>query len=180
MSTSVIGLVVAIIGLITLILKWAYNPKRILEAKIDALDEKWQSLQSQINAPLAKHDIDTLTRLNAELLEVLRQRTEAKAKLEALGVKTVVKIMAGLFFVLTLSGCFYRTVYWQESDKVICDNAGKGICANTTYDCCVMGKGNYKSLVSLNPTVKEIKVQDNTKESDLNGMQGQKETDEKG
>jgi hypothetical protein len=165
MSAGVIGLIVAIIGFITLILKWAYNPKRILEAKIDSLTSKWQSLQGQINAPLAAHDTNTLTRLNNELLEVLRQRKEAMDKLAALNGGTVVKIMALFLIVCGLSGC-YRTMYFNESDKVLCDNAGKGVCANTSYDCCIMGNGNFKSLSALNPTIKIIKVQDNTKAGD--------------
>lgn len=164
MSASVIGLIVTIIGFVTMLLKWAYNPKRILEVKIADCDKRWKDFQTEINAPLAKHDTDTLTRLNGELLEVLRQRKEAVDKLAQINGATVVKVFALFLLACGLSGC-YKNVYFNESDKVICDNAGEGVCASTTYDCCVMGMGNFKSVTALNPTIKIIEVKDNTKES---------------
>jgi hypothetical protein len=164
-TVAVCSVLAVLVPAIWGILQWWKNPKRMLEAKIYSLNAKWKDLQGQINAPLAKHDTNTLTRLNNELLEVLRQRKEAIDKLAALNGGTVIKVMALAFIVVGLTGC-YKTMYFNESDKVICDSAGKGVCANMGYDCCIMGNGNFKSLSALNPTIKIIKVQDNTKDSD--------------
>lgn len=161
MSVAVWTAIGGIITLLGVILKWWKNPKRILEAKIDALERDWAALQFQIDEPLAKHDTDKLTRLNHELLCVSSKLKTAKDELARLNGTTVIKIMA-IFFVIGLCGCVAKTVYFNDSEKVICDFAGQGVCSGTNYDCCLLSAGDWKSSVSNNPTVKIIKVQDNT------------------
>jgi hypothetical protein len=156
MNASIISLLVAAAGLITIILKWWFNPRRGLKAQYDKLSREWDDLQDDIGPAMQTHDNEKLTRIQHRVEEILKERKSIKKQLEALGV--VVSCLLLVFF----TGCGQRNFYFTESDRVICDKARIGVCQNINYDCCAMGLGNYKSLISNNPTIKEIKVEDHT------------------
>ena len=60
---------------------------------------------------------------------------------------------------LTLTACSHVvTRYFNDSDRVIAGSAGKGPCSVVGYDCVVMSKGTFRTLTTVNPTVKVIYV----------------------
>jgi len=64
-----------------------------------------------------------------------------------------------LALLLTLVGCSHVvTRYFNDSDRVVAGNAGVGPCASVGYDCVVMSKGTFRTLTSVNQTVKVIYV----------------------
>ncbi len=154
MNTGLIGLIVAVIGFVTMILKWWFNPRRKLTVEYDRLTEEWDNLQDDLGPALLTHDNDKLVRIKQRVEEILKERKKIAGRLKALGVSITISLM------VFLTGCATKNVYFNESEKIICDKAATGACVNFTYDCCVMGYGDCKSLLSVNPTIKEIKVLD--------------------
>ena len=69
-----------------------------------------------------------------------------------------------LFALILLSGCAHAKPYFfNDSDKVITDDAGKGVCAQNGYPCVNISQGLYRTITTVNPTVKIIyvKIQEN-------------------
>ena len=65
--------------------------------------------------------------------------------------------LLSLASLLTLTACSHVvTRYFNDSDRVIAGTAGKGPCAVVGYDCVVMSKGTFRTLTTVNPTVKVI------------------------
>ena len=64
--------------------------------------------------------------------------------------------------ILLLSSCKSVPHYYNSDDKILVDKAGKGVCANFSYDCVVVSQGTFRNLTTLNPTIKTITVTDCT------------------
>jgi hypothetical protein len=63
-------------------------------------------------------------------------------------------------FAFTQIGCATtKPTFFNESEKIYADDAGQGVCANVTFDCVVMGQGNFRTITSVNPTVQVVYVE---------------------
>ena len=51
---------------------------------------------------------------------------------------------------LALTSCASaRLTYFNDSDKIYSEAAGKGACANVNFDCVVMSKGQFRNLTGV-------------------------------
>jgi len=63
---------------------------------------------------------------------------------------------------IMLSGCAWfkkQIVFFNDSDKIMADDAKKGVCEKTSYPCVVMSKGMYRKLTDVNG-IKTVEVVD--------------------
>lgn len=68
---------------------------------------------------------------------------------------------ATLIMTLMLAGCATpkAPTFFNESQRVYADVAGKGVCSSVGFDCVVMGQGNFRTITSVNPTVQVVYVE---------------------
>lgn len=67
--------------------------------------------------------------------------------------------MRYLLFALLLTSCS-TTHYFSDSEKVLADKAGQGICKNYKYDCVVLSQGSLRDLTTINYSSKLIEIVD--------------------
>jgi len=67
---AIIALLTGIVGLISTILAYRWNPKRLLQAKLDAVAHQIKHWEGKKDEALAKNDIDGLNVSIAKLVEL--------------------------------------------------------------------------------------------------------------
>lgn len=69
-----IALITGIVGLITAILAWYWNPKRKLQAELEAIRKNLEVLYVKRDEALLKGDNDALTSVTADIARLLSRK----------------------------------------------------------------------------------------------------------
>jgi len=72
------------------------------------------------------------------------------------------KMTAILSLSLLMSSCglkIAKPIYFNDSDKIVCDEAGVGVCEKVSFSCCNMSKGTFRNMTGVDPELgKEFKI----------------------
>ncbi len=67
-------LAIGVIGIISTLLAWFLNPKRRIQAELDAISKKLEVLYVQRDEALQKNDSDSLTAITSQLVKLYARK----------------------------------------------------------------------------------------------------------
>jgi len=76
------GIIATVLGIVSTVLAWRLNPKRLMYAELDSIFKTLDKLYGERDEALAKNDSDTLTRVTAVIVQLAQRKN---ALLQRLG-----------------------------------------------------------------------------------------------
>ena len=75
------GIIALVLGILSTILAWNLNPKRLIYSELDGIYKKLDKLYGERDEALAKNDSDTLTRVTADIVRLAERKNSLLQRL---------------------------------------------------------------------------------------------------
>lgn len=75
MSATIISGIVALVGIISTIVAWKYNPKGAVNRELDKIYKELEELYAKRDKALQDHDNDSLTVITSDIMRLCARKT---------------------------------------------------------------------------------------------------------
>jgi len=73
--------IVSVLGIVSTVLAWKLNPRRLIYAELDSIYRKLEDLYKERDEALKNNDTDTLTRVTADIVRLAQRKNSLLQRL---------------------------------------------------------------------------------------------------